>query len=76
MKQMGATGDKNGTKTHPEKVPKGEAHYLSKLTEKDVLKIRKLYQCGNTSIPKLSKRFGVCWHTVWCILHRETWKHI
>lgn len=66
--------DKKGRR----KAPKGEDQFKSKLTEEQVLKIRKLYVRGksNFSIPKLAKMFGVTGAAVGYILQRKTWRHI
>lgn len=62
---------------------KGTKQGLSKLTEEQVLEIRKKYiYCKNRilssgySIPKLSKEYNVSIDTIWNIIHKKTWKHI
>ena len=54
----------------------GESHHRSKLTEKEVLKIRKLYRSGNYTQIKLAKRFDVCDVTIHEIVRNKSWKHI
>lgn len=56
--------------------PKGEDHTHAKLTEKDVLEIRRLYANGGISYAKLAKRFGICPMQACDIVHRKGWKHI
>lgn len=51
--------------------PKGEDSGMAKLTEKKVLKIRKLYP--KFSQRKLAKMFNVCRGTICFILKRKTW---
>lgn len=54
---------------------KGEKQSLAKLTEADVLKIRSGHFDGWFQ-SQIADHFGISQHTVWCILHRKTWKHI
>ncbi len=53
---------------------KGSAHTFSKLTEKDVLKIRQMsLSMTNTKIGKI---YGVGQPTISNIINRKSWKHI
>ena len=72
----GATGDANGSRTHPEKVVRGEAHGLTELNEAKVLEIRALYPAGGISHAALGRQFNVSAATIWNIIHRKTWTHI
>lgn len=68
----GSRAKKYAEKTH------GELHYTHKLTEKDVLNIRKEYQrgvkgCGTES---LGKKYGIHRTTIKAILSGKTWKHL
>ena len=47
-----------------------------KLTNEEVIKIRRLYAEGKYSMRKLAEMHGVEYRSVWCIIHRKTWKHI
>jgi len=49
---------------------------LHKLTEAEVLEIRRLYspELGNGTA--LAKQFKVCFATIYPIIHRKTWAHI
>jgi group I intron endonuclease len=53
----------------------GENHYKSKLTEKQVIDIRKRLQQGET-IKVLLKYYNVSKNTITCIKYNRTWKHI
>ncbi len=53
----------------------GENRTNNKLSEKDVLKIREIYD-GTISMAKIAVKFGVCQNTIFDILHRKKWKHI
>ncbi len=71
-----ARGDRQGLHLHPERAARGEASGPSKLTESEVLEIRKSYVPFKISMRKLADRFGVHPQTVCDIIHRETWCHI
>lgn len=57
------------------KAAKGEKKNTAKLTNKEVLKIRKLYLNG-FNLSYLAKKFNVSVTNVRCIVNRKTWKHI
>ncbi len=92
MKAKGrvASGDRNGTKTHPERLrrgdghharlrpetlTRGEAHPMTSLTEQDVRTIRREHQVG-TSMGALARRFGVDKTSIFNVVHRRTWRHV
>lgn len=54
----------------------GEKHGRSKLTEKQVLEIRKIYKAENISQEKLGKRFNVCRQSIGHIINKQNWQHI
>ena len=53
---------------------RGEANH-SKLTEKQVIDLRKRRLMGET-YPSLSARFKVSKHTCWLIVMRRKWRHV
>lgn len=55
---------------------KGEKHPCAKLTEKEVIEIRKLYVPRIYTMEKLAKKFHVDWTTISLIVNRKKWKHI
>lgn len=60
---------------------KGEKSPIHKITEKDVLYIRKHYQRGNRkkgsgNSKELAKKFGICPRSISDIVCRRSWKHI
>ena len=61
---------------HPETYLRGEDVHLAKLTEAEVLAIRKFWSEGYTirSIQRLIPR--VCWETVSSVVKNKTWKHL
>lgn len=69
------SGDRNTSRTHPERLARGEAHGQSKLTECDVLAIRAAYSDGGISQQALADKYGVNRGTISPILRLKTWKH-
>lgn len=55
--------------------PRGERNWNTKITNKDVMEIRKLYADGNTQ-SVLAKQFGMTRSGIGNIVQRKTWKHI
>jgi hypothetical protein len=72
-KGRGATGDRNGTHTHPEVVRRGEKHRSAKLTEAQVLQIRALYRSGNVTQKQLASEYGVKRSSIGGITLRQKW---
>lgn len=54
----------------------GENHHKAKLTEDDVLEIRKSYRFGKFGLQKLANRFGVSKPTIEAALKKKSWKHV
>lgn len=57
-------------------IKKGSENCFSKLTEQDVLNIRKDYATGSITLAALGKKFQVSFVAIGCIIRRETWVHI
>jgi hypothetical protein len=74
-KGRGAHGERNGTHTHPDRVVRGERHRDAKLTEADILEIRRLGKAGMRQID-IAARFHIGQTHVSRILRRESWTHI
>lgn len=75
-RQRGGAGEHNGTKTHPERIARGEALPFSKLTEKAVREIRAHYARGGISMGALGRKYGVNQPAIMKVLRRLTWKHV
>jgi len=60
----------------PEYAAKGETNGNSKLTEKEVKEIRKLYEFGVLNQYELAKNYGVTQPAIGCIVRKKTWRHI
>lgn len=56
-------------------IANGERNGFSKLTEKQVVSIRKMRDSG-CSCKWIADAFNVHWSTVWLIGQRKTWKHV
>ncbi len=56
--------------------PKGEDNKASKLTENEVIEIKKLLNDGVLSQYRIAKNFGVHKVTIFDIKYGNTWKHI
>lgn len=70
----GAVGDRNPSRLHPDRVPRGEQNGQSKLTAAQVQEIRRLYATGKTSHQRLAQQFGVSPRAIAFILKYRTWK--
>ena len=69
-----AMGDRNGSRLHPEKVPRGESHGMARLTEEKVREIREL--ASTLSKTQIAHDFGVSRQTVSDVIARKRWTHI
>jgi len=56
--------------------PPGEGHHSAKLTDANVLEIRKLHAAGGISQRKLGERFGVAQANISLIVLRKHWAHV
>jgi hypothetical protein len=69
-------GERNGRYTHPETTARGEGHGMAKLSNDDVIEIRRLYQAGSISQKVLGALFNTSQSNIWRILNYMNWKHI
>lgn len=76
LKNRHAFGDRAGSRTHPEKLPRGEKHVNSKLTENIVREIRRSFEAGESNKTSLAKKYHVADSTIGLIIRRKAWKHI
>lgn len=68
-------GDEHWTRKEPERVTKGEAHKQAKLTEEDVVVMRREAARGVT-YRALATRYNVSPRTAWMAATGRTWKHV
>lgn len=71
-----ATGNRNGSHLHPERIARGERQGAARLSEADVLRIRDMYAQAGLSQTAIASRFGVHKGTVSHIVRRKNWRHI
>lgn len=76
LKGRTATGDRNGTRTHPEARARGEKQGRAKLTREEVLEIRKRFAAGGIFQRHLAQEFNINRKTVSTIVNRRTWTHV
>lgn len=55
---------------------RGEENKASKLTEKDILEIRRMHSECNYSSRKIAKMFDIARSSISNVLNKKTWKHI
>lgn len=70
-----ATGDRNGSRIHPDRRAKGERQGASKLTEQLVCDMRVAYRAGKNQY-ELARDFGVHRSTAMRAVMGETWSHV
>jgi hypothetical protein len=54
----------------------GEDCHLSRLKNKEVLKIRELHETGKFTQKDLGKKFNTCRRNISFIINRKSWKHL
>lgn len=70
-----ATGSRQGSYTKPETRMPGMKNAQAKLTDAQVIDIRRRYAAGELQVP-LAAEFGVSQLTVSVIVRRKTWRHL
>lgn len=73
--RTGTAKDNSQDAVADETLTRGEKVNTAKLSEEDVLRIRKLYEEG-TCQKVLASAFGVYQTTISCIVLRKTWNHL
>ena len=75
-KNRQAFGDRNGTRTHPEKRKYAEDNSKSKVTADQVRNIRSRYRLGRSTTKELSEHYGLCVEQIRRIIRKEYWRNI
>ena len=70
-----ATGDRNGSRTHPESRPRGEHNARAVRSERDVVRMREARLAG-ASYAAIGRRFMVDRSTARKIVLRKIWTHV
>lgn len=76
LKGRSASGDRNGSRTKPERLARGEANHKSILTAANVVEARRLRRTTGISFNKLAKQFSVSVYCVRSAVIGKTWRHI
>lgn len=71
-----ASGDRSGSRLHPDRRPRGEDNHKSKLTAKDVVFIRDQLHRKILRPTQLARMFEVDVRSISAIRRRETWAHV
>lgn len=68
---------RHGSLTHPEAFARyGSSNNNSKLTEEQVVEIRRLRDVEGLSQHEIGRRFGVAHTTIGCIVNGKGWNHV
>lgn len=73
---QGTDADNIGDAWLKGRLQKGERNGMSKLEERDVINIRKLYNSGSATMNQLADRYGVWVPCIWRIIRNLRWKHL
>ncbi len=73
---LGTMADNHRDRDAKERQPRGETNGWHKLTEEDVLAIRKEYIPGVVTQTELARKFGVVTSCISTIVRRVGWKHV
>ncbi len=57
-------------------IMRGSKNGYAKLTEDDVVEIRRLWKTGEFTQWGLAHRFGVHQFCIWSVIHKKSWKHV
>lgn len=71
-----AKGDKNGSRSQPEKLRRGSNHPNSLVTEEQVREMRQRYKAGGITYKKLGELYGLSKPQAHLIVTRKVWKHV
>lgn len=71
-----AKGDKNGARNQREKLKRGEAQHLAKLTAESVREMRSAYACVGATYANIANLFGVSLSCAHDAINGITWAHV
>jgi hypothetical protein len=70
-----AKGERHISRTHPERMRRGETHHRTTVTTEQVREMRRLAADG-VPTPVIAERFGVARETAGKIIRRQRWQHV
>ena len=76
QRRVTARGDRNGMRTHPERVARGERSASAKLNASQVLEIRRKFDSRELRKFQLAKEYGVTQGAIDLIVTRKRWVHL
>lgn len=69
-------GDRHPKRLRPELNPRGEKHPLARLTETQVIEIRRIRDERVLTLQQIADKFGMTKSSIEKIVHRKQWTHI
>jgi hypothetical protein len=69
-------GDQSSARRRPECLCRGSKSPFAKLTEADVIEIRRVYAESRIGTPALGKQYGVSGQTIYSIVCNNSWRHL
>lgn len=73
---LGSLKENNQDRNQKDRTAKGSANSQSKLSEKEVIAIRDLYQTGEFTQAHIARIFGVSPQTIGHLINNRYWKHV
>jgi hypothetical protein len=72
---LAAFGDRNGSRKYPERLPRGQDNFMTKLKDAEVLEIRQLLKSGLPQA-EIGRRFKIAQSVICRINTGQIWKHL
>lgn len=73
--RLAAFGDRNGSRKFPERLPRGQANWMTKLKDEEVSEIKHLLKTGVPQA-KIGQRFDIAQSVVCRINTGQIWRHV
>ncbi len=71
-----ASGERNGSKTKPDRIARGERRWNARLNAALVAQIRLEYAAGGISQRSIARKFGVRQQAISNVVRGATWRHV
>ncbi|HTG95704.1 MAG TPA: NUMOD4 motif-containing HNH endonuclease [Pyrinomonadaceae bacterium] len=72
---LAAFGDRNGSRKHPERLPRGQDNFMTKLQDAQVSEIKQLLKLGLPQA-EIGRKFNIAQSVICRINTGQIWKHI